>query len=629
MSLRWSLPVLAVLLLPGAPCLEAGNSEALLPARESQPGFTRLPPESTGIRFTNQLATARSAANRNLLGGSGVAAGDIDGDGWCDLYFCGLDNPNALYRNLGGWRFEEITGASDVACEGWDATGAVFADADGDGDLDLFVTALGQGAHLFANDGRGKFTNRTVEAGLSSRAGATSLALADADGDGDLDLYVANFRADTIRDRPATRFTIEYAGGKPVVAKVDGRSAAEPELANRFMVSASGEVIEYGEADVLYENTGAGQFQPVPWTGGRFLDENGLPLQSPPLDWGLAVQFRDFTGDGAPDLYICNDYWTPDRVWINDGRGGFRALGPSAWRQMPRSSMGVDFADVDRDGNFDFFAVDMLSRSHRHRQTQVGDGIPWISVPGEMASVPQFAQNMLQLNRGDGTFAQIASYSGLEASEWSWCPVFIDVDLDGWEDILVSNGHRKDFQDADAGQRIQQAITAKQLSFGAPERVMEFYPGAETAPAAFRNNGDLTFSDAGGAWGLADPGVAHGLCLTDLDHDGDQDAVMNRLGAAAGIYRNDGSAPRVAVRLRGAGGNPFGIGAKITVRGGFPFAQSQEMIAGGRYLSGDAPERTFAARGTMEIEVRWRSGKVARVPGAEAGRRYMISENTE
>ena len=603
--------------------------EPLIVPPEGKIGFTRLSSSETGILFTNHLSEHRSSTNRNLLGGSGVAAGDIDGDGNIDLFFCGLDNANVLYRNLGNWRFQDVTASNPaVACVDWDCTGATFADVDGDADLDLLVNALGRGTHLFLNSGKGQFTLKT-DSGLHVNTGSTSMALADIDGDSDLDLYVANFRPTTVRDHPTVRFSIEYQDKRPAVAKVDGRAATAPDLTNRFAVAPSGEVVEFGEADVLYENDGTGRFTHIPFTGGRFLDETGAPLLHAPLDWGLAVQFHDFTGDGAADLYICNDYWTPDRIWINDGRGTFRAAPLHAFRSTSRSSMGVDFADIDRDGDADFIVVDMLARTHRDRQMQVGELPIYSSLPGISDAPLQLSQNTVQLNRGDGTFAQIGEFCGLEGSEWSWAPVFLDVDLDGWEDLLVSNGHRRDFQNADATEEIQRALAARRLTFSARQEIMALFPTLPTPKGAFRNNRDLTFTESASEWGLGSSDISHGFCLADLDNDGDLDLLMNNLGTAAGIYRNDVTAPRISVRLIGTGKNTSGVGAKVTLRTG-SFAQTQEMISGGRYLSGDHVERVFAIPrlGRTSVEIRWPDGQTTVVSPVRSNHRYFVPAST-
>src|SRR2546430_2303124 len=275
--------------------------------KEGKTGFTQLAPERTGIHFTNRLDEWSSAANRVLENGSGAAVGDFDGDGRPDIFLCSLTGRNALYRNLGDWKFEDVTLQVGVSATNYICRGAVFADIDGQG-----------------------------------------------------------------------------------------------------------------------------HFRPLSWTGGRFLDETGKPLAAQPLDWGLATTFRDLNGDGFPDLYVCNDYWTPDRVWINDGKGVFRAIDRLALRHTSENSMGVDFADIDRDGRVDFLVLDMLSRNPGLRKTQMAarTKLAAPAVAGEIANRPQIMRNTLFHNCGDGVFEEIADFAGVSASDWSWQPVFVDVDLD-------------------------------------------------------------------------------------------------------------------------------------------------------------------------------------------------------
>src|SRR5438552_1344984 len=201
-------------------------SELAVP-QTGKTGFTLLPPEATGIFFTNFITDERSVTNQNLLNGSGVALGDADGDGLCDVYLCRLDgNNNKLFRNLGNWKFEDITDSAGVGCGGQNSTGAVFADIDGDGDLDLLVNSMGGGTRVFVNDGKGHFKETTAQAGVASRTAGMSMALADVEGDGDLDLYVSNYRSSTIREEVGTKFSINIVDGKPVLVKVNGKSAS-------------------------------------------------------------------------------------------------------------------------------------------------------------------------------------------------------------------------------------------------------------------------------------------------------------------------------------------------------------------------------------------------------------------
>jgi hypothetical protein len=600
----------------------------IVPPADGKAGFELLSPSATGIAFTNLVADERSALNRNLINGAGVAAGDIDEDGWVDVYFCGVDSGNKLFRNLGNWRFEDITEQAGVACRGQDSTGAVFADVDGDGHLDLLVTALGGGLRIFHNDGQGKFTEVTAEAGVASRTGGMSMALGDIDGDGDLDLYVANYHATTMRDRPSTRFGVATVGGRRIITSVDGRPATEPDLTNRFALDPSGEVVEYSEPSDLFLNDGHGHFTRASFTDGRLLDEDGRPLRQTPRDWSLSVRFYDLNGDGAPDLYVCNDLFSPDRIWLNDGKGHFRAMPRLAVRHTSTFSMGMDFADLDRDGNVDFLVVDMVSRDLRNRKVQIAGMSPVFNPIGFFDFRPQYSQNTLQWNRGDGTFAEIAYYSGLEATEWCWQPVFLDVDLDGYEDVLVPTGMLRDFQNVDMDRQIESAVKSRKLSAAELVRLFRQFPGLHLAKLAFHNRGDLTFEEVGASWGFNTTGIAQGMALADLDNDGALDVLVNNLNSPAQVYRNTSPAPRIGVRLKGLPPNTRGIGAKIRVLGG-PVPQSQEMVAGGRYLSSDDPMRTFAAGNVtnrLTIEVTWRSGRSSVVSNALPNCIYEIEE---
>src|SRR2546429_269627 len=594
-------------------------------------GLTFLLPETTGITFTNFITDERSVTNQNLLNGSGVALGDADGDGRCDVYLCRLDgNNNKLFRNLGNWKFEDITESAGVGCGGQNSTGAVFADIDGDGDLDLLVNSMGGGTRVFVNDGKGHFKETTGQAGVASRTAGMSMALADVEGDGDLDLYVSNYRSSPIREEVGTKFSVNIVDGKPVLVKVNGKPASSPEYAGRFAVGPHGKILEFGEADVLYLNDGKGHFTPLSFTNSDFfVDEDGKRLTEPPGDWGLAVQCNDLNGDGAPDIYVCNDLFTPDRIWINDGKGKFRALPRLALRNTSTFSMGVDFADVNRDGIVDFLVVDMLSRAHEKRQVQVGESGPILSPVGLFDNRPQVERNTLQIGRGDGTFKEVAFYAGVEASEWSWTPIFLDVDLDGFEDILVANGQLRDFQNGDMLDRLESAQAGRTLLRADILLIWELFSRLEAPKVGFCNRGNLYFVEMGAAWGFNTSGNSRGMALADLDGDGDLDVVVNNFNAVAGVYRNETAAPRVAVRLKGQAPNTQGIGARIWLYGGAVPMQSQEMICGGRYLSGDDPMRVFAAgslTNAMRIEVRWRNGKRSVVNGVRANRIYEIDE---
>jgi len=298
------------------------------------PAFTLLPPNQTGLVFTNELRPEAEANNHNLLNGSGVALGDFDGDGWVDVFLCNLNGRSALFRNLGGWRFADVSSQAGIELVNHEARAAVFADVDGDADLDLLVSGSGKGVRLFLNEGQGRFADaRRTE--LEARTGSTSMALGDIDGDGDLDLYVANYGENTIRS------------GMQIATRVlGGREQVVGRYRNRLKI-IEGKLVEYGEPDVLYLNEGRDGFTPVSWTGGAFRDERDQPLTATPWDLSFSVALRDINQDGHPDLYVCNDFQDPGSTC--------------------HFSMTVDFADVNRDGLDDFVVTDMVSRFHHLR----------------------------------------------------------------------------------------------------------------------------------------------------------------------------------------------------------------------------------------------------------------------
>lgn len=635
---RWVVPPLVavscgtmILLgsLPGARGATEPASRSLAEVTPLQvpsggkPGFSPLSAEITHVTFTNQLRPADLAKNQILEVGSGVALGDVDGDGLTDIYLCSMGSSNRLYRNLGDWKFEDVTTQAGVGCDGQFSTGSVLADIDGDGLLDLLVNAIGSGTRLFRNRGGLRFTESNPS-GLIAEHGSTSLALADINGDGYLDLYVANYHTRTVKDSPSgLEVQAGYVGGKFVIEP--------PGLFLPLPLKSGGmNLFERGEPDVLYLNNGRGGFAAVDWTQGRFREADGSPLAEAPKDWGLCAAFRDLNGDGHPDLYVCNDFFhSPDRLWINDGSGNFRAAEPFVLRQTSMSSMSADFADINRDGRDDIFVLDMLSREHQRRHRQRGSLVHLqVSTPMQDPLFrPETARNTLQVQRSDGTFAELAQYSGLEASEWSWGVAFLDVDLDGFEDALVTNGNIRDANDAD----LSRPGNSRMDSTNAPksrDKNLRF-PPLETANLAFRNRGDLTFEEVGETWGFATRGVSHGMAMADLDNDGDQDLVVNHLGQAVGLYRNNSSNPRVFVRLHGRAPNVQAIGARVELRGGAVPTQTQEIMSGGRYLSGDDPTRSFAA-GTltnrMELRVRWRNGTESTVVDIRANQRIEVHE---
>ena len=450
-------------------------------------GFTLMDSAATGVGFTNVLQGDAYWTNAVAHNGSGVAIGDVDGDGWPDIYLCSLQGPNRLYRNLGNWRFEEMD-IGDAACADQLSTGATFADVDGDGDLDLLVNGIVAGTRLFLNDGKGKWTE-VKDSGLSRTASATSLALADIDGDGDLDLYCTHYIDVMHLFDPTTRFALARRGNQWEVTKINGESSRLPQWKDRFEALPDGKVRELPEVHGLYRNDGHGHFTPIQFEPGVFMNEEGQPIP-PYRDWGLAVMFRDLNGDGIPDLYVCNDNVSPDRIWINSGRGTFRPIDLFAFRHTSRSSMGIDFGDIDRDGHDDIIVADMLARTHEKRMTQLVRDVPDPEACEQSDARPQYNRNMLFFGRSDGSYAEAALMAGVAATDWSWCPILIDVDLDGYEDLLVTNGFEYDVMDQDSTDELRNP--RRRLTQAELKRSLQLHPHWRTENAAFRNRCDGT-----------------------------------------------------------------------------------------------------------------------------------------
>lgn len=595
--------------------------------RRGKPGFTLLEPSRTGINFVNAVSESLLVANRILAQGAGVCLGDVDGDGLPDVFLARTQGASALYRNLGNWRFEDITARARIATANRHATGCALADVDGDNDLDLLIVALGGPNSLFRNDGTGRFTEE--EAGLASSAGSTTIAVADVDGDSYLDLYVATYKAYTTLDRisPQERSFDQVArqlGNDRF--EVRERYRRDYRLVSREDLGGIS-LEQRADPDFFYRNDGSGKFIREPIAANpRFVNERGQQLAQEPEDFGLAAMFADMNSDGAPDLYVANDFEDPDQLWLNDGDGNFRLAPWHAIRSTSNSTMSVDIGDVDRDGTPDLFQVDMLSRDTRRLKTQIPTHSHPAKRPGQGETRVQMQRNTLQLNRGDGTFAEIARFAGVGASGWSWASMFLDVDLDGWEDILIGTGHPWDVMDGDTQYGLRNRF--HEIDW---RRMHLEYPPLPLPNVALRNRGDLTFEDMSEKWGF-DVGedISHGMALADLDGDGDLDVVINRLGKPAAVLRNNAAASRIAVRLSGVKPNTAGIGSRVRVLGGAVPMQQREVVAGGLYLSSSEALLTFATGNAKEvtIEVDWRDGRRTVIHGAQSNRLYDIDQRS-
>lgn len=588
-------------------------------------GFETIRPSDSGIHFQNHLSESDVVENRNYLNGSGVAADDVDGDGLVDLYFAQLDGPNKLYKNLGGFRFQDITDSAGVAHQGYYSTGTVFADVDGDSDSDLLVASVHKGVTLYMNNGNGRFTPAPKKQFINTEGkGSTTLALADIDGDDDLDLYITNYKSKSAKDL----FSFNELRWENTTER-DGNSFRLIPPFDEHYAIIQGEdgptKREYGIRDQLYLNNGDGTFTIVEKSGDIFRDFEGNESAGPNRGWGLTAKFYDINNDNLPDLYVCNDFWTPDQVWINQGDGTFHSMNPFAIRNFSFSSMGVDFSDINRDGMVDFFVTEMLSGSHQRRMRQLVSFSPVPVDIGDNEHQPQYMRNTLYLGREDHTFAEIARFSGVEASEWSWATNFLDVDLDGYEDLIITTGNAYDVLDLDT----QEALNQRYFNDDdAMHGYILEYPPLQLQNKIFKNTQDLTFIDQSTEWGFSEKDISHGLAMADLDNDGDLDLASNRLNQNAAIFENGTTSPRIAVQLIGKAPNTDAIGAKIKLEGG-PVTQTKELSSGGSYLSGSDPLAVFAATLNNDLHrltITWPGGSQTVIDSVAANRIYKISQ---
>ena len=505
------------------------------------PLFVSIPPESSGVAFANNLPedSARNIVNYlYFYNGGGVAAGDIDGDGLIDLYFTSNLGKNHLYRNLGHFRFEDITDRAGVGDSiGW-KSGVTMADVNGDGRLDIYVAGVDYlGMHgrnvLYINNGDGTFTDRAAEYGLAFSGYSTQAAFFDYDGDGDLDMYLLN--SSTLTER----------AGSPSTSRLERNAKA---------------------GDRLYRND-RGHFVDVSQAAGIYGGVEGF---------GLGVVVSDFNLDGCPDIYVANDFPENDFLYLNNCNGTFTESIAQATGHTSRFSMGVDAADFNNDGRPDIAVLDMLPDSERILKTAASaESYEQLNQKLALGYHYQYTRNTLQLNRGVAggklRFSEIGLLAGIAATDWSWAPLFADFDNDGLKDLFVTSGIDRRPNDLDY------FVSLDSIPVGtAPPaaRLVAKMPHVPLPNYLFHNNGDLTFTNVAAAWGVGRAGFSNGAVYADLDNDGALDLVVNHLNAPASIFRNRAwqldstNHHYITVNLRGAGANTQGIGAKVMILAG-------------------------------------------------------------
>ena len=532
------MAALLILLVSAAGCARDRDRD--------QPVFKLLSASETGVDFANTIDESDSLNVQTdvyIYNGAGVAVGDIDNDGLPDIFFTGNMVSSRLYRNKGSMRFDDITTAAGVSTRRW-ATGATMVDINGDGFLDIYVSVSGpawskgeQRANLlFINNGKRGFTEEAARYGIADTGFTTHAVFLDYDRDGCLDLFL-------LENSPAD-FSRSSAPSHP-----SGKAGQTP-----------------GSQNQLFHNNCKGGFTNVS-------DQAGILRGA---GFGLGVVVADFNEDGWPDIYVSNDITPNDVVYVNNGNGTFTNKRGQWLKHTSSAGMGVDAADINDDGWPDIAQVDMAPHDLSRRKRMSG-GATLAGVDGLLSQgiLQDYSVNTLQLNdgavgAGNVVFSDIAALAGVVATDWSWSPLLADFDNDGDKDLFVGNGYPKAVNDLDY------IATASGMqrrgNVAAARKVLDQLPAYDVSNYFFVNNGDLTFTDKTGAWGLERPSFSYGAAYADLDNDGRLDLVVNNIDAPAFIYHNvqaaDDNHHFLRIKLEGDSGNRRGIGASVVLTAG-------------------------------------------------------------
>ncbi|MBB5397590.1 VCBS repeat-containing protein [Mucilaginibacter sp. AK015] len=564
------------------------------------PLFTLQDNADLGVNFINQLVE-KDQTNvftfRNYYNGGGVAIGDVNNDGLNDIYLTSNQGGNKLYLNRGNWKFDDVTDKAGVKGTKYWSTGVTMVDINGDGWLDIYVCHSGnvidrKGNELFINQHNGTFKEEAEKYGLVDNGLSTQAIFFDLDNDGDLDCFVLNNSF-----RPIGSFDFS----QDLRARVD----------------------ELGGAH-LYRNDG-GHFTNITKQAGIFSSDIGF---------GLGVSVADVNQDGYPDIYVSNDFFERDYLYINQHNGTFKEDIQSEMGHLSLASMGSDIADINNDGHPDIFTTEMLPEGDKRlKQMTSFESFDVIKLKQHDGYYNQFMQNCLQLNNGDGTFSEIAFKAGVSATDWSWGALFFDMDNDGWKDIFVSNGIFKDLTDQDyiefLGNRESMDKIAEKRKFN----YKDFADKMVSTPLvnyAYANNRDLTFTNKVKEYGLDKAAFSNGAAYGDLDNDGDNDLIVNNVNSPLFIYKNNAEKLHnnyIQLKLQGEGLNRFGVGATIKV-----FAKNasvmyyQQPTRG--FESSTSPNLITIGIGKItkadSVQVIWPGGKCQVVKNIPANKAYTF-----
>lgn len=603
-SAKLDLGPAGISLEPLEPSTE-GNSETL---------FASLSSDSTGIDFVNPIDQSHPQKHlyASAVACGGVAVGDVDNDGWPDIFFTSGPKKNRLFRQTAPMKFADVTATAKLdSGDAWSA-GAAMVDIDNDGDLDIYVCNYDTPNHLFINNGKGAFEEQAKQFGLDFVGAGHTPTFCDYDRDGDLDFYLM------------TNFFYDPRGktNKQIAGILNGRPSILPGFQKYYGITRVTKgaqpgtiAIDHdsiGQPDRLVRNNGDGTFTDVSKTAG--IKGNGK---------GNSATWWDYNEDGWPDIYVGNDFKDPDRLYRNNGDGTFTNTTETMVPHTTWYSMGADFADLDGDGALDFAIADMSGTNHFKQKTAMGamsDSAEFLNT-----AVPrQYMRNAVYVNSRGGRFIEAAHLTGLANSDWTWTVRLADFDNDGRVDVFFSNGMSRDLNDSDNPEL--KTVNIGETEWDKHNRAKT--PELRQQNLAFRNSGELKFEDVSKAWGLDHVGMSFASATADFDRDGDLDLVVCNLEEPVSVYQNNTSqANRAVVRLKGRQ-NSWGIGAKVTIQ-----TQSskhvRQLTPVRGYMASHEPVVHFGLGGEEQIQklmVHWPSGHTQSFENIDANQRITIVE---